>query len=69
MYTCRMGSRNNLNPFESAGRKAAFNYTRFVSEENDKLMAETSSPKTLEDPNYKAEAYKKMAGILHRSSS
>ena len=22
-------------------------------------MAETSSPKTLEDPNYKAEAYKK----------
>ena len=28
-------------------------------DENDKLMAEVASPKTLEDPNYKAEAYKK----------
>ena len=59
VYFAAWGVGTNLNPFESAGRKAAFNYTRFVSEENDKLMAETSSPKTLEDPNYKAEAYKK----------
>ena len=36
-----------------------FNYTRFASEENDKLMAEVASPKTLTDPNYKPEAYKK----------
>ena len=49
----------NLNPVESAGRRSQFNLTRFRSDENDKLMAETSSPKTLEDPNYKAEAYKK----------
>ena len=49
----------NLNPVESAGRRSQFNLTRFGSDENDKLMAETSSPKTLEDPNYKAEAYKK----------
>ena len=49
----------NLNPVESAGRRSQFNLTRFASDENDKLMDETSSPKTLEDPNYKAEAYKK----------
>ena len=49
----------NLNPIEGAGRKSQFNLTRFVSDENDKLMAEVASPKTLEDPNYKAEAYKK----------
>ena len=49
----------NLNPIEGGGRKSPFNFPRFVSDENDKLMAEISSPKTLEDPNYKAEAYKK----------
>jgi len=30
----------------------------FASDENDKLMAEVTSPKTLTDPNYKPEAYK-----------
>ena len=59
IFFAAWGVGTNLNPFESAGRKAVYNYTRFASEENDKLMAETSSPKTLEDPNYKAEAYKK----------
>ena len=59
VFFAAWGVGTNLNPFESAGRKAVYNYTRFASEENDKLMAETSSPKTLEDPNYKAEAYKK----------
>ena len=49
----------NLNPIEGGGRKSPFNFPRFASDENDKLMAEISSPKTLEDPNYKAEAYKK----------
>ncbi|BBM36448.1 oligopeptide ABC transporter substrate-binding protein [Pseudoleptotrichia goodfellowii] len=49
----------NLNPIEGSGRKSMFNYPRFASDENDKLMAETASSKTLEDPNYKAEAYKK----------
>ena len=59
VFFAAWGVGTNLNPFESAGRKAVYNYTRFASEENDKLMAETSNPKTLEDPNYKAEAYKK----------
>ena len=36
----------NLNPIEGGGRKSPFNFPRFVSDENDKLMAEISSPKT-----------------------
>ncbi|MDO5088894.1 MAG: oligopeptide ABC transporter substrate-binding protein [Leptotrichiaceae bacterium] len=49
----------NLNPFESKGRTAQFNLTRFVFEENDKLMAEIAGEKSLTVEGYKAEAYKK----------
>ena len=59
VYFAAWGVGTDPNPYGTAGRKAMFNYTRFVSEENDKLMAEIASPKTLEDPNYKAEALKK----------
>ncbi len=59
VYFAAWGVGTNLSPFETAGRKSMFNYTRFASEENDKLMAEVTSPKTLTDPNYKPEAYKK----------
>ena len=59
VYFVAWGVGTNLSPFETAGRKSMFNYTRFASDENDKLMAEVASPKTLTDPNYKPEAYKK----------
>ena len=59
VYFAAWGVGTNLSPFEMAGRKSMFNYTRFASDENDKLMAEVASPKTLTDPNYKPEAYKK----------
>ena len=59
VYFAAWGVGTNLNPIENAGRKSQFNFPRFVSDENDKLIAEISSPKTLEDPNYKAEAFKK----------
>ena len=59
VYFAAWGVGTNLSPFETAGRKSMFNYTRFASDENDKLMAEVTSPKTLTDPNYKPEAYKK----------
>ena len=42
----------------SAGRKSQLNYSRFVSEENDKLMGEILGEKSLTIPNYKAEAFK-----------
>ena len=59
VYFAAWGVGTNLSPFETAGRKSMFNYTRFASDKNDKLMAEVASPKTLTDPNYKPEAYKK----------
>ena len=59
MYFAAWGVGTNLGPYETAGRKSMFNYSRFASDENDKLMAEVTSPKTLTDPNYKPEAYKK----------
>ena len=59
VYFAAWGVETNLGPYETAGRKSMFNYSRFASDENDKLMAEVTSPKTLTDPNYKPEAYKK----------
>ena len=56
VYFAAWGVDTDPDPYGTAGRKAMFNYTRFASDENDKLMAEIASPKTLEDPNYKAEA-------------
>ncbi len=34
------GVGTTLDPTSSAGRKSQLNYSRFVSEENDRLMAE-----------------------------
>ncbi|CAM3173094.1 oligopeptide ABC transporter substrate-binding protein [Streptobacillus ratti] len=59
MYGAAWGVGTSLDPSQSTSRYAAFNMTRFVSEENDKLLAAISDPKGLADPNYKAEAYKK----------
>ena len=59
VYFAAWGVGTNLGPYETAGRKSMFNHSRFASDENDKLMAEVTSPKTLTDPNYKPEAYKK----------
>ncbi len=59
IYAAAWGVGTSLDPSQSTSRFAAFNMTRFVSEENDKLLEAISDPKGLEDPNYKAEAYKK----------
>ncbi|NYV28428.1 oligopeptide ABC transporter substrate-binding protein [Streptobacillus felis] len=58
MYMAAWGVGTSLDPSASKGRTAKFNMTRFVSEENDKLLAAISDPKGIEDPNYKANAYK-----------
>lgn len=52
------GVGTTLDPTSSAGRKSQLNYSRFVSEENDRLMAEILGEKSLTVPNYKAEAFK-----------
>ena len=52
------GVGTTLDPTGSAGRKSQLNYSRFVSEENDRLMGEILGEKSLTIPNYKAEAFK-----------
>ena len=59
VYFAAWGVGTNLNPIESAGRKSPFNRTRFVSEENDRLMKEVVGEKSLTEAGYKAAAYKK----------
>ncbi|CAM3271992.1 oligopeptide ABC transporter substrate-binding protein [Streptobacillus felis] len=59
IYAAAWGVGSSLDPSQTTSRFAPFNMNRFVSEENDKLLAAISDPKGLEDPNYKAEAYKK----------
>ena len=59
VYFAAWGVGTNLNPIESAGRKSPFNRTRFVSEENDRLMKEVVGEKFLTEAGYKAAAYKK----------
>lgn len=53
------GVGTDVNPTSSAGRSSQLNYTRFVSPENDKFIAEILGEKSLTIPNYKAEMYKK----------
>ena len=59
VFFAAWGTGSDLNAMKVKGPRAAFNYTRFVSDENTRLMEDTANPKTLTDPNYKAEAYKK----------
>ena len=59
VFFAAWGTGSDLNAMKLKGPRAPFNYTRFVSDENTRLMEDTANPKTLTDPNYKAEAYKK----------
>ena len=59
VFFAAWGTGSDLNAMKLKGPRAPFNYPRFVSEENTKLMEDTANPKTLTDPNYKAEAYKR----------
>ncbi len=59
VFFAAWGVGTNLNPVESAGKGSKFNYSRFVSDENNKLMEEVIGEKGLTEPGYKAAAYKK----------
>ena len=52
------GVGTSLDPTGSAGRKSQLNFSRFVSDENDRLIGEILGEKSLTVPNYKVEAYK-----------
>ena len=59
VFFAAWGVGTDVNPTSSAGRSSQLNYTRFVSPENDKFIAEILGKKSLTVPNYKAEMYKK----------
>ena len=54
-----IGKSGYLNLMISYGRKYAINYSRFTSEELDKLLEETVSERAQRDLGYKIQAYKK----------
>ena len=59
VFFAAWGVGTDVNPTSSAGRSSQLNFTRFVSPENDKFIAEILGEKSLTIPNYKAEMYKK----------
>ena len=59
VFFAAWGVGTDINPTSSAGRSSQLNFTRFVSPENDKFIAEILGEKSLTIPNYKAEMYKK----------
>ena len=59
VFFAAWGVGTDVNPTSSAGRSSQLNYTRFVSPENDKFIAEILGEKSLTIPNYKVEMYKK----------
>lgn len=58
MFVGAWGVGTNLNPFSSSGRNARFNFTRFVSEDNDKLMEATATIEGLKDSKIRQDAYR-----------
>ena len=59
VFFAAWGVGTDVNPTSSAGRSSQLNFTRFVSPENDKFIAEILGEKSLTIPNYKAEMDKK----------
>ena len=59
VFFAAWGVGTDLDEMRAKGPRSQLNYTRFVSDENNRLMAEISSPRTLENSDYRVEAYKK----------
>lgn len=48
----------SLDPAQITSRTAAYNFNRFASDENDRLLKAMDDPKGLTDPEYRSKAYK-----------
>ena len=59
------GVGTSLDPTGSAGRKSQLNFSRFASEENDRLIGEILGEKSLTVPNYKSGILQELAKILY----
>lgn len=63
VYGAAWGTGTDINPAGLYGSKASFNYSRFVSEENDKLLAEGVSPKAF-DMTYRKDIYNQWQQLM-----
>lgn len=63
VYGAAWGTGSDINPAGLYGSKASFNYSRFVSEENDKLLAEGVSPKAF-DMTYRKDIYNQWQQLM-----
>ncbi|MCI5775341.1 MAG: oligopeptide ABC transporter substrate-binding protein [Aerococcus sp.] len=58
VYFAAWGTASNPRPDGLAGRHSFMNYTRFASEENDRLLDAMADEKSLEDENYYKQQFK-----------
>lgn len=63
IYLGAWGTGTDVNPAGLYSRTSAFNYSRYVSKENDKLLAEGQSEKAF-DTTYRADVYKKWQELM-----
>ncbi|MFU0789906.1 oligopeptide ABC transporter substrate-binding protein [Virgibacillus proomii] len=63
VYMAAWGVATDVNPAGLYGRDALFNYTRYASEENDKLLAEGASEKAM-DQKYRQKVYKEWQQLM-----
>lgn len=63
VYAGGWGTGSNVDPSGLYGRKAKFNFTRYASEENDRLLAEGLSEKSF-DLDYRRDVYKQWHELM-----
>ncbi|WP_046226568.1 oligopeptide ABC transporter substrate-binding protein [Paenibacillus dauci] len=63
VFGAAWGTGSDIDPSGLYGRQAAFNYSRFTSEEADKLLEEGTSPKAF-DIDYRKDVYKQWQQLM-----
>ncbi|MEW4370048.1 oligopeptide ABC transporter substrate-binding protein [Paenibacillus kandeliae] len=63
VYAAAWGTGTDVNPAGLYGRDAQFNYSRYTSEENDKLLKEGASEKAFDD-SYRKDVYKQWQELM-----
>ncbi|WP_411347162.1 oligopeptide ABC transporter substrate-binding protein [Paenibacillus sp. WLX2291] len=63
VYSAAWGTGTDVNPAGLYGRDAQFNYSRYTSEDNDKLLKEGASEKAFDDA-YRKDVYKQWQELM-----
>src|SRR5690606_25412179 len=64
LYQAAWGTGFDPNPYGLWHSKSAWNYPRFVNEENDRLLEEGSSEKALFDPEFRKDIYNQWQELM-----